>query len=39
VDAGLKYVAQKNAAALPCEDIMEAITAVMEKRTPVFKGK
>ncbi|MEN8210269.1 MAG: crotonase/enoyl-CoA hydratase family protein [Thermodesulfobacteriota bacterium] len=39
VEAGLKYVAQKNAAALPCEDIMEAITAVMEKRKPVFKGK
>ena len=39
VDAGLKYVAQKNAAALLSKDIMEAITAATEKRTPVFKGK
>lgn len=38
VSAGLHYVAQKNAAALPCEDLMEAVAAFMEKRPPVFKG-
>ncbi len=29
---GLRYVAQKNAAALPSEDLMEAVAAFMEKR-------
>jgi Delta3,5-Delta2,4-dienoyl-CoA isomerase len=37
--AGLKYVAQKNAAMLICDDGIEAVTAAMEKRKPVFKGK
>jgi len=39
VTAGLKYVAQKNASILICEDGLEAITAAMEKRKPVFKGR
>jgi len=39
INSGLEYVAQKNTAALPSEDVVEAVTAFMEKRKPVFKGK
>ena len=39
IDAGLQYVAQKNAAALPSEDVIEAVTAFMEKRKPKFIGR
>ena len=39
IDAGLNYVAQKNTAALPSQDVVEAVTAFMEKRKPVFTGK
>jgi len=39
IQASLEYVAQKNAALLICEDLMEAATALMEKRKPVFKGR
>jgi len=34
---GLAYVAQKNAAILPSDDLQEAVMAFMEKRKPVFK--
>lgn len=39
VDDSLRYVAAWNAAFLPSEDLTEAITAVMQKRTPEFKGR
>jgi enoyl-CoA hydratase/carnithine racemase len=36
---GLDYVAQKNAALLPSEDLMEAFKAFAEKRTARFEGR
>lgn len=39
IRSGLQYVAQKNAAALKSEDLIESLNAFMEKRKPVFQGK
>jgi enoyl-CoA hydratase/carnithine racemase len=36
IKAGLEYVAQKNAAILPNDDLLEAIQAFLEKRQPKF---
>ncbi len=39
VDDGLKYVASISANIVPSEDLLEAMTAMMEKRKPKFTGK
>jgi len=39
VRAGLEYVAQKNAALLPSEDLMEAFRSFVEKRPPQYVGR
>ena len=39
VKVGLEYVAQKNAAILISQDLMEAVNAFMQKRPHQFKGK
>ncbi|MCU0694278.1 MAG: crotonase/enoyl-CoA hydratase family protein [Polyangiaceae bacterium] len=39
VDEGLEYVALWNAAFLPSEDLMEAISSFVQKRPPAFKGR
>ena len=39
VDEGLKYVASISTNIVPSDDLMEAVTAFMEKRKPVYTGK
>ncbi len=39
VEDGLAYVASRSANILPSDDFLEAVTAFIEKRKPVFPGK
>ncbi|MBF0467855.1 MAG: crotonase/enoyl-CoA hydratase family protein [Desulfamplus sp.] len=39
IDDGLKYVASISSNIIPSNDLMEAVTAFVEKRKPVFSGK
>ncbi len=39
IDDGLNYVASMSANIIPSHDLMEAVTAFMEKREPKFTGK
>ncbi|HOW84289.1 MAG TPA: enoyl-CoA hydratase, partial [Spirochaetota bacterium] len=39
IDDGLKYVASISANIVPSKDLMEAATAMMEKRKPKFTGE
>ncbi len=39
IQQGLEYVAQRNAAVVPNEDMMEAVSAFLEKRVPRFNGR
>ena len=39
IQQGLEYVAQRNAALVPNDDMVEAVMAFLEKRTPKFHGR
>ncbi|HOX16392.1 MAG TPA: enoyl-CoA hydratase-related protein [Smithellaceae bacterium] len=39
IQQGLEYVAQRNASVVPNEDMMEAVAAFLEKRSPRFNGR